>query len=125
MSYCRLIKSKPCPRAVIRTSIDICLSSSLTIGCHSWYLATDETDPDALELFRKAGALTLHDLMNDDDREYLGWQANFGDILALVDQQVLARSSFFVGSSMSSTTGGVLNQRQHLDKPAWSSTFVQ
>ncbi|SCV73247.1 BQ2448_7172 [Microbotryum intermedium] len=77
-----------------------------------FYLATDEDDPVALAYYRRKGALLLHDLIKQDELdELLGWRAKYWDLLALVEQEVLAQSDYFVGSRMSSTTGGAINSR--------------
>ncbi|KDE02822.1 hypothetical protein MVLG_06646 [Microbotryum lychnidis-dioicae p1A1 Lamole] len=77
-----------------------------------FYLATDETDPKALAYYRRQGAVLLHEVMGQDELEdVLGWRAKYWDLLALVEQEVLAQSDYFVGSRMSSTTGGALNSR--------------
>lgn len=112
-----------------RTSYDFAFARE----CHSderannnrWYLATDETDPETLSKFRSHGAVLLVDVLSEKERrELLGWQANFGDLLALVSQAVVARSSYFVGTGMSSMSGGALNQRAALDMPGWSWTLL-
>ncbi|KAK4051272.1 Cell division control protein 7 [Microbotryomycetes sp. JL221] len=90
-----------------------------------FYLATDETDERALNYFRSQGAILLTDLMTRQDAERLGWESSFTDLLALVEQHVLARSDFFVGSKMSSTTGGIINIRKTLGMPDWSWSFVE
>ena len=41
-------------------------------------------------------------------------------MLAVVEQQVLARSDYFVGSELSSTSGGAVNVRTALGKDEWS-----
>lgn len=58
--------------------------------------------------------------MTPADAQKLGWQASFTDLLALVEQQVLAGADYFVGSAMSSTTGGVINYRIVGGKERWS-----
>ncbi|GAA98257.1 hypothetical protein E5Q_04940 [Mixia osmundae IAM 14324] len=63
-----------------------------------FYLATDERDPEALDYFRRNGAILQSDLITSHDRAILGPSQHFGDLVALVDQQVLARSAFFFGS---------------------------
>ncbi|KAM0788031.1 hypothetical protein ACM66B_006230 [Microbotryomycetes sp. NB124-2] len=90
-----------------------------------FYLATDETDSRALDYFRSQGAILLPDLMTPQDAIDLGWESSFTDLLALVEQHVLARSDFFVGSKMSSTTGGIINIRKRLGKPVQSWSFVE
>ncbi|KAK4052037.1 Cell division control protein 7 [Microbotryomycetes sp. JL201] len=90
-----------------------------------FYLATDETDPRALDYFRSQGAVLLPDLMTPEDAAQLGWESSFTDLLALVEQHVLARSDFFVGSKMSSTTGGIINIRTRLGLPQQSWSFVE
>lgn len=77
-----------------------------------------------LATFRKKGAVLLHDLMTPADASELGWQASFTDLLALVEQEILARADYFVGSGMSSTSGGVVNMREASKMPSWTWAFA-
>ena len=62
--------------------------------------------------------------MTPADAEELGWESNFVDLLAFVEQELLANADFFVGSRISSTTGGILNMRMLREKPIWSFTLL-
>lgn len=63
--------------------------------------------------------------MTSADAEELGWQSSFTDLLAFVEQEILASSAFFVGSKLSSTTGGILNMRQGRGKGKWSFSLLE
>ncbi|KWU45804.1 hypothetical protein RHOSPDRAFT_6890, partial [Rhodotorula sp. JG-1b] len=89
-----------------------------------FYLATDETDPTSLAYFRSRGAVLLSDLLSPADSALLSWPGNYNDVLSVVEQQVLARADYFVGSELSSTTGGAVNLRMRLGKPEWSWSVV-
>lgn len=91
---------------------------------HRFYLATDETDPTSLAYFRSRGAVLLSDLLSPADSALLSWPGNYNDVLSVVEQQVLARADYFVGSELSSTTGGAVNLRTRLGKPEWSWSVV-
>lgn len=95
------------------------------LGNHSFYLATDDEDPKALALYRMHGAVLLTDLLTKADRAELGWQASFNDLLALVEQEVLASADYFVGSKFSSTTGGAINFREARGMPSWSWSLLE
>ena len=69
--------------------------------------------------------MLLSDLLLPADLAYLGPISSYNDILALVEQQVLARSEFFAGSELSSTTGGAVNVRTGLGKEEWSWNIVK
>ncbi|KAL8286943.1 hypothetical protein RQP46_003949 [Phenoliferia psychrophenolica] len=88
-----------------------------------FFLATDDVSPIPLDYYRSQGAVLLADLLTPSDLAILGWQASFLALQALVEQEVLSHSDFFVGSFMSSTTGGALNMRAVKGKPAWSSVM--
>ncbi|GAA5927596.1 hypothetical protein JCM1841_002349 [Sporobolomyces salmonicolor] len=90
-----------------------------------FYLATDESNATSLALYRSRGAVLLSDLLRPEDLDTLGWPGSYGDVRALVEQQVLARSDFFVGSELSSTTGGAVNVRAALRKPDWSWSLLK
>lgn len=89
-----------------------------------FYLATDETDPTSLAYFRTRGGVLLSDLLSPADSALLSWPANYNDVLSVVEQQVLARADYFVGSELSSTTGGAVNLRIRAGKPDWSWSVV-
>ncbi|BGP05226.1 hypothetical protein JCM10049v2_001030 [Rhodotorula toruloides] len=85
-----------------------------------FYLATDETNATSLSYFRSRGAILLSDLLTPQDSALLGPPAAYTDVLAVVEQQVLARSDYFVGSEMSSTSGGAVNARLARGEEEWS-----
>ncbi|BGP37162.1 hypothetical protein JCM10450v2_001068 [Rhodotorula kratochvilovae] len=85
-----------------------------------FYLATDESNATSLAYYRSHGAVLLSDLFTPQDAATLGWTASYSDVLAVVEQQVLARSDFFVGSELSSTSGGAINDRTALGREEWS-----
>ncbi|BGP22089.1 proteophosphoglycan ppg4 [Rhodotorula toruloides] len=85
-----------------------------------FYLATDETNTTSLSYFRSRGALLLSDLLTPRDSALLGYPAAYTDVLAVVEQQVLASSDYFVGSEMSSTSGGAVNGRLAMGREEWS-----
>lgn len=77
----------------------------------TFYVATDERDPDALKLFREQGAVLLPDLLTMADRRLFGWPIMLTDVRAVVEQELLAHSAFFTGTHISSVSGGILNMR--------------
>jgi len=62
-----------------------------------FYLATDERSPAAVQFLRENGALLIGDLLTVDDRRLIGWPLLLTDVVGIIEQAVLARSSFFVG----------------------------
>lgn len=67
----------------------------------------------------------LHDIAKEGEfSRWLDWHGSFTDLLALVEQGILARADYFVGSELSSTSGGVLNMRAVNEMPDWSWAFV-
>ncbi|KAI9444791.1 hypothetical protein H4582DRAFT_2108601 [Lactarius indigo] len=76
-----------------------------------FFVATDERDTDARRKIADAGALFFSDLLTMDDRREFGWPLMFTDVLALVEQQLLAHSAFFYGHGMSSLAGVIMNLR--------------
>lgn len=76
-------------------------------------MATDERDPEALSYARSHGAVLLSDLLESTPalRRLLGWPMLFTDVLALVEQEVMARSAFFFAYAYSSVSGGVVDIR--------------
>ena len=76
-----------------------------------FFVATDERDPDARRKIAAAGAVFMSDLLTLDDRRAFGWPLMITDVLALVEQQLLAHSAFFYGHAMSSLAGVIMNLR--------------
>jgi hypothetical protein len=76
-----------------------------------FYVATDERDPDARRVIADGGAIFISDLLTMEDRRRFGWPLIITDMLALVDQRVLAHSAFFYGHAMSSLAGVITNLR--------------
>jgi hypothetical protein len=75
------------------------------------FLATDEHDPNGMAYLRNNSAVLIYDLLTIEDRREIGWPLLFTDILALIEQNLAAESSFFYGHALSSFAGGVLNIR--------------
>ncbi|ORY06728.1 hypothetical protein K493DRAFT_310485 [Basidiobolus meristosporus CBS 931.73] len=100
-------------------------------GLKIFYLATDETSPDAFDDLYQHGMIRIYDLMDQEFVAKYSHLATFGDWLALLDQEVLARSRFFVPTYLSSVSGGILNMRKKQgveDSPAtreWISTLLE
>lgn len=78
-----------------------------------WFLATDERDPKALQKARSRNAILFSDLVESTPelRRLVGWPLLYTDVLALVEQQIMARAAVFFGQARSSVVGGVLNLR--------------
>ncbi|KAG8846768.1 hypothetical protein FRB96_001793 [Tulasnella sp. 330] len=76
-----------------------------------FFLATDERSPEGLKHVRDHGALLISDLITTEDRREFGWGIMLTDVLALVEQSVLARSYYFYAHAMSSVAGGAVNLR--------------
>ncbi|KAH9173184.1 hypothetical protein EDB89DRAFT_2095346 [Lactarius sanguifluus] len=76
-----------------------------------FFIATDERDPDALRTIAAGGAVFMSDLLTMEDRREFGWPLMITDLMALVEQQLLVRSSFFYGHCMSSFSGAIVNMR--------------
>jgi len=76
-----------------------------------FYVATDERDPDVLRTFADAGAVFTSDLLTMEDRRTFGWTLMVTDVMALVEQGLLAHSGFFYGARMSSFSGVIVNIR--------------
>lgn len=112
------------PFSLTRTRSVLAPSLALCLLTRRFYLATDETDPTSLAYFRSRGAVLLSDLLTPADSALLSWPGNYNDVLSVVEQQVLARADYFVGSELSSTTGGAVNLRTRLGKPEWSWSVV-
>ncbi|KAH7914049.1 hypothetical protein BJ138DRAFT_1144531 [Hygrophoropsis aurantiaca] len=75
------------------------------------YLATDERDPGNLAYLSDHGAIMASDLITLEDRRRFGWPLLLTDVLGLVEQDLLARSSYFYAHALSSVAGGVVNIR--------------
>ncbi|KAG8844180.1 hypothetical protein FRB96_003249 [Tulasnella sp. 330] len=76
-----------------------------------FFLATDERSPEGLKFMRESGALFIGDLITAKDRREFGWGIMVTDVLALVEQSVLATSYYFYAHAMSSVAGGAVNLR--------------
>ncbi|TFY57376.1 hypothetical protein EVG20_g8576 [Dentipellis fragilis] len=76
-----------------------------------FYIATDERDPDALDIIASHGAVFFEDLLTIEDRRAFGWALMLTDVRALVEQAILARGAYFYAHSMSSVAGGITNMR--------------
>lgn len=78
-----------------------------------WFLATDERDPQALAIARAKNATRFSDLIESTPqlRRLSGWPMMYTDVLALVEQEIMARSAFFFAYAYSSVSGGVVNLR--------------
>lgn len=76
-------------------------------------MATDERNHDTLAYARSQGAILFSDLLESSPhlRRLIGWPIMFSDVLALVEQEVMARSAFFFAYAWSSVSGGVVNIR--------------
>lgn len=81
-----------------------------------WFLATDERNPAVLAIALAKNATLFSDLVKSTPqlRRLLGWPMLYTDVLALVEQEVMARSAFFFGYRHSSVAGGVVNLRTAL-----------
>jgi hypothetical protein len=77
----------------------------------AFYVATDERDPDALQVISDAGAVMMSDLLTKEDRRAFGWPLMITDVLALVEQALLVHSAFFYGHGLSSLAGVIANLR--------------
>lgn len=76
-------------------------------------MATDERDPKVLAIARAKNATLFHDIVDSSPqlRRLLGWPMLITDVMALVEQEVMARSAFFSAYAHSSVAGGVVNLR--------------
>ncbi|KII93203.1 hypothetical protein PLICRDRAFT_100474 [Plicaturopsis crispa FD-325 SS-3] len=76
-----------------------------------FYCATDERHPEDVKYLVDHGAVLIQDLLTIEDRREVGWPLMISDVLAVVEQNLLARSRYFYGHAMSSVAGGVSNMR--------------
>ncbi|KAF8343061.1 uncharacterized protein EI90DRAFT_3031227 [Cantharellus anzutake] len=76
-----------------------------------FFVLTDERSPEVLEQMRKEGAVTIQDLIREEDRRLLGWPMLFDDAVAQVEQLIASYSVFFYGHPTSSLAGDVVNLR--------------
>ena len=76
-------------------------------------MATDERDPEVLAVARAKNATLFYDVIESTPElcRLVGWPMLFTDVLALVEQEIMARSAFFSGYALSSVAGGVVNLR--------------
>lgn len=74
-----------------------------------FYLATDERNATHLEYFSQNGAVFINDLITAEDRRDMdAWSLVFTDVVGVLEQTMLARSSFFFGHALSSVAGSSL-----------------
>lgn len=76
-----------------------------------FYIATDERSPEGLEYIRTHGAVLIQDLLFPEDRRLVGWPLLYTDVLALLEQSIMAHAAYFYAHAMSSVAGGVVNMR--------------
>ncbi|KAF7984551.1 hypothetical protein HWV62_13747 [Athelia sp. TMB] len=76
-----------------------------------FYLATDERDPGNMQYLADHGAVLVASLLTHEDRQQFGWALLLTDVLGLVEQAVLAKSSYFYAHALSSYAGGTVNLR--------------
>lgn len=76
-----------------------------------FYIATDERDTGNLAYLKERGAIRASDLITIEDRRRFGWPLLLTDVLGIVEQELLARASFFYAHALSSVAGGVINLR--------------
>jgi hypothetical protein len=79
-----------------------------------FYVATDERDPEAVEMIRREGGVFLSDLLTMEDRREFGWPLMLTDVRGVLEQSVLAHSAYFYGHLMSSFSGAIVNKRAAL-----------
>jgi hypothetical protein len=79
-----------------------------------FYIATDERDPEAVEMIRKKGGVFLSDLLTMEDRREFGWPLLLTDMCGVLEQSVLAHSAYFYGHGLSSFAGAIINKRAAL-----------
>lgn len=85
----------------------------LTNDFFRWFLATDERSPQALAYARAQNGILLSDVIINVPhlRRLVGWPLLITDVLAQVEQEVMARAAFFFAHYRSSLAGGVVNMR--------------
>ncbi|RUP42812.1 hypothetical protein BC936DRAFT_138050 [Jimgerdemannia flammicorona] len=83
------------------------------------FIATDEDDPEVLARLNAVNGITLFDLfmlVRDGDKESFHdghyHLTVFGDLLGMVDQLICKDGWWFIGTFMSSLTGGIYNLRK-------------
>ncbi|KAM0751933.1 hypothetical protein T439DRAFT_300919 [Meredithblackwellia eburnea MCA 4105] len=97
-------------RAVLRDRFP---EEEWSLDTDPFYLATDEADPKLLQHYTSHSAVLL-DILNPPSKPqpFAHPSYAFTDIQSLVEQVVLAHSDYFLGSKMSSTSGGVVVMRE-------------
>lgn len=81
-------------------------------GAHPrFYLATDERDPGNMQYLADHGAILVAAILTYEDRQEFGWSLLLTDVLGLVEQAVLSKSSYFYAHALSSYAGGTVNMR--------------
>lgn len=76
-----------------------------------FYIGTDERNTTRLEYVRSQGGVLLSDIVTPTDRDEIGPMGLFTDVLALLDQLIMAHGAYFYGFALSSVAGGVVNFR--------------
>ncbi|KAG9079933.1 hypothetical protein FRC06_007300 [Ceratobasidium sp. 370] len=76
-----------------------------------FYIATDEHSSPGISLIHRLGGVLIDDLLTPEDRSACGWEMLYSDLVALVEQIVMSRASYWNAHAMSSLAGGVVNLR--------------
>ncbi|KAG9126570.1 hypothetical protein FRC07_002943 [Ceratobasidium sp. 392] len=76
-----------------------------------FYVATDEHSPHGIDTIHRLGGVLIDDLLTPEDRATCGWEMLYSDLIALVEQIVMSRASYWNAHAMSSLAGGVVNLR--------------
>ncbi|KAG8738539.1 hypothetical protein FRC10_006743 [Ceratobasidium sp. 414] len=76
-----------------------------------FYIATDERSSSGINLIHRLGGVLIDDLLTPEDRRACGWEMLYSDLVALVEQIVMSRASYWNAHAMSSLAGGVVNLR--------------
>lgn len=74
-------------------------------------MATDDHTMYNVGLIRSLGGVLIEDLLTPEDRALGGWEMLYSDLVALVEQIVMSRASYWNAHAMSSLAGGVINLR--------------
>ncbi|KAG8721753.1 hypothetical protein FRC09_007412 [Ceratobasidium sp. 395] len=76
-----------------------------------FYVATDENSSHGIDVIHQLGGVLIDDLLTPEDRRSCGWEMLYSDLVALVEQIVMSRASYWNAHAMSSLAGGVVNLR--------------
>ncbi|KDQ16760.1 hypothetical protein BOTBODRAFT_106823 [Botryobasidium botryosum FD-172 SS1] len=79
-----------------------------------FFLATDERSEEGIKWMKEQGAVFISDLLTPEDRRLVGWPLMITDVLALVEQDLMAHGAYFYAHAMSSVAGGAVNMRAAL-----------